>query len=314
VEFTVGTEQSHRLLARAPMTSSPMPFSRCSVLLVIVLLSSACGGDPKPTQSAPVQSQPGPQPLDAAAGSGLQEAIQACMRSRGFQYIPVANQGGFSGGVISDAEERWFRESFGYGVSIDPSIAREDKPVDPNQAVIESLSEVERDAYFLALNGFNLIGEAAPASAKPCVEVAAAETGNLQAEMVNLSSRIAVLSTRANSGSLIDAITQTPEFLEALDVYIACMTEAGFEDAGRTGGEEWIRDQAADLGLRLDTDPIPDEGDQPNALPASSLSALQTLEIATALADWDCSQTSREMTAELLYGTASDLGAGDSDN
>lgn len=87
-----------------------------------------------------------------------------CMAEQGFEYVPV-DWSSMNGGVVvgEDSEIEWgsreFAEQYGYGMSswpgMDEQPLEEEEQVweDPNQAYVESMSDTERDAYYIALYG-----------------------------------------------------------------------------------------------------------------------------------------------------------------
>lgn len=89
-----------------------------------------------------------------------QEIIAQCMADEGFEYIPVD----YSGGVTYVSGEDWgseeWTQQYGYGITTDPWA--DEEPVsgdedaewlDPNAEYYESMSDSEREAYDIALNG-----------------------------------------------------------------------------------------------------------------------------------------------------------------
>lgn len=99
-----------------------------------------------------------------------QEAVAACMREAGFEYIPQDPSQYID---FSVAEEEFDRETFvntyGFGVTTqwfsqaevgpglvgydDEMIVDDDMPDDPNAAIVEAMSDAEREAYYQALYG-----------------------------------------------------------------------------------------------------------------------------------------------------------------
>jgi hypothetical protein len=97
-----------------------------------------------------------------------QEIIAACMHEQGWEYTPFVYEADFG---FSDPFEgmtrREYAEKYGFGYATmmdDPAFNAPpptDQPVDPNQTYAESLSEVEREAYYETLYGGGH-GEAIP--------------------------------------------------------------------------------------------------------------------------------------------------------
>ena len=85
----------------------------------------------------------------------VQELIAECMTREGFEYIAVTRPvGDFGFGGPGDVE---FAADFGFGITTyygeTESPWFQDDWIDPNQAIIEGLSESERDAYYDTLHG-----------------------------------------------------------------------------------------------------------------------------------------------------------------
>lgn len=87
----------------------------------------------------------------------IQESIRSCMAEQGFEYIPFVYDGG--GYVDFEFDEREWAETQGFGISTwynQEETSFEGEPdfvEDPNQELIEAMSESEQAAYFEALYG-----------------------------------------------------------------------------------------------------------------------------------------------------------------
>lgn len=101
-----------------------------------------------------------------------QELIAQCMTKEGFEYTPVVNTGVKTSTESEIEAPNWgtdeFVKQYGYGIADDPLVqvmAERPEPeeaeefFDPNTAYIDSLSDTERAAYWVALNGPELTGE-----------------------------------------------------------------------------------------------------------------------------------------------------------
>lgn len=90
----------------------------------------------------------------------MQELIADCMADEGFEYIPfVPDEGAFFFGP--DLEDN-FTETYGFGISTfileDPFLQEEEEfedpyANDPNQEIVENLTDAERDEYYYVLWG-----------------------------------------------------------------------------------------------------------------------------------------------------------------
>jgi hypothetical protein len=86
----------------------------------------------------------------------VQEAVRVCMVAQGFEYIPVQPpEGAFS---FAETSEEEYAAEFGFGISTwvgneDAFGGPDEEWEDPNQAVVEAMSEGEQEAYYEALYG-----------------------------------------------------------------------------------------------------------------------------------------------------------------
>jgi hypothetical protein len=157
-----------------------------STMLAAVVLLAACGGgnpaandetatdatDATTTTAAPSQSD-GAESLADFFGYGgddpdaaqaqwqeqeaqIQEAIRVCMVELGFEYVPVLQpEGAF---FYDDSGPEEYAARYGFGISTwvgneDAFAGPADDWEDPNRAIVEAMSESERDAYYAALYG-----------------------------------------------------------------------------------------------------------------------------------------------------------------
>ena len=148
------------------------------VVAIVLFLTGCSGGDG--TDSSPDASDgeltlndfnPGMPAFDEANAEqqylqqerDAQEKIAACMAEQGFEYIPYVqsqDQGGFSG----PASEEEFVAQYGFGIAttlledqrmgeMDEAEMAAEAAKDPNNAIVEAMTDVERDAYYAALYG-----------------------------------------------------------------------------------------------------------------------------------------------------------------
>jgi len=137
------------------------------------------GGDPDPTSDVPGSDDPTttsdePETLaeffgwdrgdDPAAAQAryqeqevrIQELIRSCMAEQGFEYIPATMP--TPDFEVSFDQEEYAREQ-GFGITTwygneDAFFGGEEPDwVDPNQEIVDAMSESERDAYYEALHG-----------------------------------------------------------------------------------------------------------------------------------------------------------------
>jgi hypothetical protein len=88
----------------------------------------------------------------AAASAKVENAIAACMKADGFDYIPtdpVAQQAALTGKANMSDEE--YEKQFGYGITT--LYGRGTAQTDPNATIRSQLGEADRAAYDRALSG-----------------------------------------------------------------------------------------------------------------------------------------------------------------
>ncbi|TKV60350.1 hypothetical protein FDO65_01130 [Nakamurella flava] len=98
----------------------------------------------------------------------VQDLIVSCMQTEGFEYRPFVQP--VMTDTTIDTGPQWgtreFAEKYGYGMTTDPWSAMPqptDQPVDPNQAIVDAMSDSEREAYYAALHGAPMMAESSMA-------------------------------------------------------------------------------------------------------------------------------------------------------
>ncbi len=89
-----------------------------------------------------------------------QESIAACMAEQGFEYIPYVPSQEIGGFVGPESQEE-FAELYGFGIAtmiledqqMDEAAMEEEMAKDPNNAIVEVMSEDEQQEYYAALHG-----------------------------------------------------------------------------------------------------------------------------------------------------------------
>lgn len=115
-----------------------------------------------------------------------EEMIARCMAAEGFEYVPAIRPVSSVNYEANDVEEYVKEEGFGittwYGREVRPA-AESDSWVNPNTAIVESMSDSEEDAYYAALHGAptESSGAGGPATV---VIVEAESTGEIDGEPV----------------------------------------------------------------------------------------------------------------------------------
>lgn len=216
----------------------------------------------------------------------VQDAIAACMKEQGFDYLP--QQSGAMYVSSEDMEVAWgseeFAKTYGYGASTDTTalFGGGEETVDPNADYVEALSESERAAYYTALYG-------APPSDDGGVSVdtewdwrGAGCTGAAQHEFGVDSAEEGPESSSLleEMSGLYEKAMASPDVVAAERAWSDCLADAGYP------GYEHHDDPSASFNDRMNELSGEDGADKPDE---TKLKALQAEEIATATADWHCS-------------------------
>lgn len=267
-------------------------------MTLIVLLVAACGGggtaDPEATGSGDTSAEESsadgetmadffgygtedPEAAEAeyrAQEARIQEAIRACMAEAGFEYQPMLPpEGSFMVGEEWDEEEYVRTQGFGittwYG-NEDTTVTTmmEEEWVDPNQEMLEAMSESEQTAWWEALHGTQeendalMETEVDPATGEEyqtmtgygpgCYgEAAEAEYGDMEANN----------ELWEELGPAMDAMYQQvqadPRIVELEEAWSACMSERGYDYESTTAMQEVIW---TDFQERFDAIVGPDGG------------------------------------------------------
>ncbi|MCS5713126.1 hypothetical protein NVV95_01025 [Herbiconiux sp. CPCC 205716] len=293
-----------------------------SPVLVTALLGAlaaglaGCAGGPPGTVGPTSAESPLTPYYDALYGNSSEEELQqrndtvqttaaACMKEQGFPYEPdpgsgISVQDAPSGGA--DWGSREFAEQYGYGVVSSPyaPTTGDEEWVDPNAGYLATLSEGERAAWEQALYGQPV----EPASgAVPVWDWTTAGCMGKAFHEADLASGAAVGDPEFQG--LVDELNGLSDEAASVDAVVTaerawsdCLASAGHP------GYEHRADPSADFSERFSALTRPDDpgdqaagdqatgGDHPD-VDQSALDALQDEEIATAVADFDCAQSSR---------------------
>jgi hypothetical protein len=252
--------------------------------LAILLAMAGCAGDPGGGGAAPL---PGVREFGLTDAEFVdhvertQALIAECMKRAGFEYVPV-DVATIEKAQASVREEpgltsRQYKERWGLSVT-----TRFDDPVrtiglGPNVAIMERLSEADREAYEVTLFG--------PADdsdfAFTLDEEDFSSTGGCTREAV-----AQVFTPEQLEGTYVNPkdvlIEQDPRIIEAQARWTQCMHEKGYDY--RDDQDAIIEDYEQRLEALL-------EGDDPQTLTGERLEALHALqaeEIKVSLADRDC--------------------------
>jgi hypothetical protein len=263
-----------------------------------------------PYLSGPVGGAPSEEEM-AAKERQVQDAVVSCMAAEGFEYRPFtytapANEQ-FDAGEYGT---RAFAEKYGYGISTNPwGEPTADQSSDPNQPIVDAMSDSEREAYYAVLYGTQVF-EATESAA----EVAPSEDpgpipleeqgcyGLAQQQVYGMDSM-----TSGEFDELFDELSQLwekaqsdPAVAEALQRWSTCMSDAGHPGYSTLNapGEEIsskiseLYSAAADPGGAATTDETSAMTAPPPLADDPAFQQLQRDEIALAVADFDCQQQS----------------------
>jgi hypothetical protein len=248
----------------------------------------------------------------------VQDLIAACMTEQGFEYIPFVypGAGGMSLGADADLDQRGWTEKYGYGMStFDDPGADPAEFEDPNNAVLETMSPAEADAYFKALNGAEFAADLAaeqsaaplpsgtpvatePSTAAPSTEPDLGCWGDAQETVYGQG----YLGGGEEFRDMWDAMNQLWESTQQDDrlTQVSADWAGCLSDAGHPGFSV-PQDAMDDVNSRWsELNGWPDPGTDPTAAaemtgeptrpPADAITKFQSEEIALALADYDCQQ------------------------
>lgn len=193
----------------------------------------------------------------------IQELIRVCMAEEGFEYLPVVPPD--DAYVISgpeDEEERVRTEGFGittwYGneEQFDPGVEWHD----PNQEIIEAMTDSEIDAYYAALHGTeeeqmeDATVEIDPETGEEMVMYegfGAGCYGEASEEVYGSQNASNALWEELSPEleAMYERVQADPRIVELDTQWVACMAEAGFEFESRNKMHETIYD---DFQKRVD--------------------------------------------------------------
>lgn len=242
---------------------------RLTLWAVLALVGAACGGggSPAATEAAAVDESTatttgeetegeeslaeffgwptGDDPEAAQAQfeeqeARIQELVRACMVEQGFEYIPAVQPTGAAMAIDASSEEEWAAEQgFGittwYGNEDFGQPMEESGWVDPNQEIVEAMSESEREAYYEALYG-------PPDQGEPQVDEETGETiytmegfgagcmGQAQEEVYGNQNALWE-EMQPELDEMWQRMQADPRIVEANEAWAACMADQGFQYA-----------------------------------------------------------------------------------
>ena len=280
--------------------------------LACCLVLAACGSD-DPYNSEAVSLTYDQSPInellgiDIALRSGdlvelereAERKIVECMTRSGFEYIAIdfAAQFATADGA-DDPDTRAYVEANGYGISIRPAFDEPalDELVDPNDAIVEQLSDAELEAYELALFGEAPVDDqpVAPEDRSGCVAEAYDKVYAAQAELGTVENFFGEFGPELSE--LEERFLSDPRFLEIEAAWATCMSEAGFDVASRN--EIFIERDRRMSDVAVDLDPE----QEPTPALEARMEAVREWERNVAVAEWDCNAPNEDELRSLRYG------------
>jgi len=262
-----------------------------AIAVVTALAIGACGDDAATDADRPpvdIEDQLGfDQAGIVARQSRVEAAIRDCMRSEGFDYIPVdplAQRAAVLGSSRLTDED--FQQQYGYGIS---TLWGRGKPqADPNQRIRLGLSPADRRVYDRLLWGDNT----------GATFTEAVDSGNFeklggctrQATEKVFGGAQVLTEIQGKLDALEERILQDQRMVRAIEQWSRCMAKAGFRyeepEAIDSDLFERMEKIVGPLPGQFATGPAP--GETPRRYNHAKLATLQHEEVAIARADHRC--------------------------
>ncbi len=309
-----------------------------TLVVVMALVGAACSGAGAGSTTTSVATSAGGEslqdfipgmpsfdPSDQAAAAAqarqmeqrVQELVAECMAEQGFEYVPyVPNMDGMG---FNEAD---YVDEFGFGMATqvlvdDAEMQRrmeEEMGADPNQAIVEAMTEQERQAYNDALWG-----------PQPEIDPETMSEEEIQAAFENFQptgcmaeAQDAVYNQQAameffnrfgpDLEEQFSRIESDPRIQGLNDQWAACMKDKGYDDFTQPSDAElYIARQLEAIGVITDLEIGPNgemmgfgmEGIQPDDPRRSQIEAIADEEVALAKASLECSKLFAEVYEEV---------------
>lgn len=309
-------------MTATPTIAHPRTSVRVLVLGTALALGlSACGGDDKPSDDeTPLgaidklyEELYGEWDEDTSNRQQMEveELVAECMAGLGFEYIPVDYSQGATAIEIGggDDELQWgtveFAEQYGYGITTNPweDQEGEDVPpgqefVDPNQSILEGMTDTERQAYEEALWGAQIFEEMDPD--EEWVEPSWEEQGcygkaqhEIYGDMYGGGDDDPFSELNDEMNRLWEQIETHDKVVTAQATWASCMADAGHTGFTKVGdGEDSIYQLVEPIWNDAYSDVPPDATEEDYRAIEESiqqrLSEITPQEIETARADFTC--------------------------
>ncbi|HLU31311.1 MAG TPA: hypothetical protein VK088_06085 [Acidimicrobiia bacterium] len=279
------------------------PFGALVVALLLLVAACGGGGGAATSDGGPSSSTPATDPADDAdnpSGGGeeslaaffgwgdedpeaaqarfqdqearVQESIRQCMAEQGFEYQPIVYPD-VGGRIVDDFDQEEWARTHGFGITTwygneDEMMGEAEEWIDPNQDMLETMSDGERQAWEEALWGTQ---EEQEAEMEVEIDEETGETiymsyghgpgcqGEAYDEVYGDANETQALWEQLQPAmdEMYQRVEADPRLVEANEAWSACMAEAGYELASRNDMWETVHQ---DFQERLDAILGPDGG------------------------------------------------------
>lgn len=226
-------------------------------------------------------------------GMPIEEAIAACMKAQGFEYVPVDPDAVPRWQTDESSQGAWTREyveEYGYGLVdgvLHPGELVNRDWVDPNAAILDALSEEARAAYLSTLEGRAAdpvpVGE--PAEVLGWAERGCRGAAEHEVLSASPTDQLVLDAAQEAADLAAERALADPATRSATIAWAQCLDDAGFP------GYDAVTDPRSELADKLFAIVVfPDEGsDQaPKIRDRDALEELADRELRLAMADYEC--------------------------
>jgi len=270
-------------------------------LVVLVLVLGACGSASGVTEID--QYREAAMPVDAFFGafgsldeavlewrSLVEEEVAACMKAQGFEYAPPASLAAPQEIAAFEMSDREWAEHYGYGV-VSAALLVAGKGPGLGPLAQQLSSAVDEEAYAVALMGASNLDDLQqmPLADRGCLGEGVLKRGGqtISAGLGSLESSRSVALQR---------IRLDPAFQAAEVDWARCMRERGYEFNTQEDAQGSVEAEAQAIGAEFGEEVNADPGwdlalDQHPAFPIAKFDMLREEEVALALTDLGCSET-----------------------
>lgn len=176
----------------------------------------------------------------------VQDLIVTCMAAEGFEYRPFVpptmTDAGMSGPQWGTKE---FAAKYGYGVTGGPwsmAAPTTDQPVDPNQAILDAMSDSEREAYFEALYGPASMATSSAVAVDPASDTESAGATTIASSIAEPAASVAGTSSAESSPTP----TQAAESIQSTEATVAQAVPATEGCWNTSANQVWGAGQSTD--------------------------------------------------------------------